>query len=60
MAAKRRQPNQTGAKFVMKIASEKWNSGQKQKLKKNLKFPILKFCKSRGNLSGSSLYRNTT
>lgn len=36
MAAKRRQPNQTGAKFVMKIANEKWNSGQKQKLKKKI------------------------
>ena len=31
MAAKSRQPNQTGAKCVMKIANAKWNSGQKQK-----------------------------
>lgn len=42
MAAKNRQPNQTGSEFVIQIANAKRKSnGQKQKFK-NQKFPTLK------------------
>lgn len=34
---------------------EKWWSRAKVK---NFKFPTLKFCKSKGNLSGAGLYEN--
>lgn len=60
MAAKSRQPNQTGAKFVIKIANakmEKWWSKAKVK-KSNVSNFKTKFCKSKGNLSGLNLYRN--
>lgn len=62
MAAKSRPPSQTGPKFVTKIANVKMEKHSRKLKFKNKKrgreFPALKFCKSRGNLSGSSLHRN--
>lgn len=57
MAAKSRPPNQTRPKFATEIANVKMEKPW-SKAEGGREFPTLKFCKSRGNLSGSSLCRN--